>query len=297
MDRNLYGGIELGGTKMVYGVGDENGTLLDRVSIPTNTPDVTLNQIHDYFADKDIVSLGIASFGPVDLNEKSHTYGYITTTPKQGWANTNVLSYFEDLNVPLGIDTDVNGACLGEVVFGAGKQLSNVIYGTIGTGIGFGVYINDQLLHGLLHPETGHMLLKKHEIDKDFHGPCPYHDNCLETLASGPAIEKRWHKSARELYDNKEVWELEAHYISEALVNCILCYSPERIILGGGVMHNEKLIDLIRVKVVEKMNNYIKKDEIIKYIDEYIVLPGLKDDAGIIGAIELGKRSYEKTVL
>ena len=289
MERNLYGGIELGGTKMVLAVSDDDGTLFDRVSIPTTTPEETLSRLHDYFSDKKILSLGIASFGPVDLNKNSETYGYITSTPKVLWQNTDVLGYFKDLNVPLGFDTDVNGACLGEVKYGAGKGLSNVIYGTIGTGVGFGIYLNNQLLHGLLHPETGHMLLRKHEIDKDFHGPCPFHDNCLETLASGPSIEKRWHKSARELYDDKQVWDLEAYYISEALVNCILCYSPERIILGGGVMHNEELVKLIRIKVLEKLNNYIKKEEITEHIDEYIVLPGLNDNAGIVGAIELGK--------
>lgn len=289
MERNLYGGIELGGTKMVLAVSDDDGTLFDRVSIPTTTPEETLRRLHDYFSDKKILSLGIASFGPVDLNKNSDTYGYITSTPKVLWQNTDVLGYFKDLNVPLGFDTDVNGACLGEVRYGAGKGLSNVIYGTIGTGVGFGIYLNNQLLHGLLHPETGHMLLRKHEIDKDFHGPCPFHDNCLETLASGPSIEKRWHKSARELYDDKQVWDLEAYYISEALANCILCYSPERIILGGGVMHNEELVKLIRIKVLEKLNNYIKKEEITEHIDEYIVLPGLKDNAGIVGAIELGK--------
>lgn len=289
MNRNLYGGIELGGTKMVLAVSDDEGTLFDRISIPTTTPEETLSRLHDYFSDKKILSLGIASFGPVDLNKNSDTYGYITSTPKVLWQNTDVLGCFKDFNIPLGFDTDVNGACLGEVRYGAGKGLSNVIYGTIGTGVGFGVYLNNQLLHGLSHPETGHMLLRKHEIDKDFHGPCPFHDNCLETLASGPSIEKRWHKSARELYDNKQVWELEAYYISEALVNCILCYSPERIILGGGVMHNEELVKLIRIKVLEKLNNYIKKEEITEHIDEYIVLPGLKDNAGIVGAIELGK--------
>ena len=289
MEKKLYGGIELGGTKMICAISDDHNTLLDRISIPTTTPEETLNKLHDYFLDKNILSLGIASFGPVDLNENSDTYGYITTTPKPGWQNVDVLGYFKDLNVPLGFDTDVNGACLGEVKYGEGKGLSNVIYGTVGTGIGFGVYLNDQLHHGLSHPETGHMLLNKHEIDIDFHGPCPFHDNCLETLASGPSIEKRWHKKAIDLYDNKQVWQLEAYYLSQALVNCILCYSPERIILGGGVMHNEELIELIRIKVLEQLNNYIKKDEIINHIDEYIVLPGLKDDAGIIGAIELGK--------
>ena len=189
----------------------------------------------------------------------------------------------------MGFDTDVNGACLGEVKYGAGRGLSNVIYGTIGTGIGFGVYLNDQLLHGLSHPETGHMLIQKHETDKEFHGPCPYHDNCLETLASGPSIEKRYGRKAQDLYENEKVWELESYYLAQALVNCIAMYSPQKIILGGGVMHYQKLLELTRMKTKEYLNGYIKKEEILNHIDDYIVLPELQDDAGIIGAIELGK--------
>ena len=193
------------------------------------------------------------------------------------------------LNIPICFDTDVNGACLGEVKYGAGKGLSNVIYGTIGTGIGFGIYLNNNLVHGLLHPETGHMLIQKHESDKDFIGPCPYHDNCLETLASGTSIKKRYNKSARDLYDNDEVWQLESYYLGQAMVNCILNYSPEKIILGGGVMRNENLLKLVREKTIQLLNGYIKS-EIINDLDNYIVLPKLGDDAGVIGAIELGKQ-------
>ena len=284
-----YAGIELGGTKMVCAVTNDSLDIIDRITIDTTTPDETLSKLYEYFKDKNISSLGIASFGPVDLNKKSDTYGYITTTPKPNWENTNVLKYFKSLNVPIGFDTDVNGACLGEVKYGAAKGLSNVIYGTIGTGIGFGVYLNDQLVHGLMHPETGHMLLNKHEMDKDFIGPCPYHNNCLETLASGTSIEKRWHKKAYDLYDNDEVWKLEAYYLGQALANCIMSYSPERIILGGGVMHNEVLLELVRKETLNNLNGYIKKDEILNHIDEYLVLPNLGDDAGVIGAVELGK--------
>lgn len=285
-----YGGIELGGTKMVAGIVDENNQLIDRFEIPTENPDETLNKLYEYFKDKNISSLGIASFGPIDLNKKSKTYGYITTTPKPHWANVDVLKYFKKLNVPIGFDTDVNGACLGEVIHGAGKNLNNVIYGTIGTGIGFGVHLEGKLLHGLMHPETGHMLMVKDEMDENFKGSCPYHDNCLETLASGPSIELRWHKKAYELYDNEKVWKLEAFYLGQALANCVLAYSPEKIILGGGVMHNESLLPLIRKEVLKNLNGYIKKDEILKDIDNYIVLPKLGDDAGLIGAIELGKK-------
>ena len=284
-----YGGIELGGTKIVCGYTDENNLLIDRITIPTTSPKETLEKCKEYFIKNKVSSLGIASFGPIDPNKNSKTYGYITSTPKPNWENVDVISYFKELNIPISFDTDVNGACLGEVKYGAGKGLSNVIYGTIGTGIGFGIYLNNNLVHGLLHPETGHMLIQKHEIDKNFIGPCPYHDNCLETLASGTSIKKRYNKSARDLYDNKEVWELESYYLGQAMVNCILNYSPEKIILGGGVMHNENLLKLVKEKTIQLLNGYIKS-EIINDIDNYIVLPKLGDDAGVIGAIELGKQ-------
>lgn len=290
----ILGGIEMGGTKIVCAIGNENLEILDRFVVPTTTPSETLKAVLDYFKNKNIDCLGIGSFGPVDLDKSSNTYGYITTTPKPGWQNTDVVGYFKQLNVPIGFDTDVNTACLGEIACGAGKGLDSVIYGTIGTGIGFGVYLDGHLIHGLMHTETGHMLLNKHKLDYNFSGPCPYHDNCFETLASGPSIEKRWGKKAEELYDNELVWKLEAYYIGQALTNCIMCYSPKRIILGGGVMHNEKLIDLVRKQTLEDLNGYIKKEEILNHIDEYIVLPKLKDNAGIVGCMELGRLSLNE---
>lgn len=290
----ILGGIEMGGTKIVCAIGNENLEILDRFVVPTTTPSETLKAVLDYFKNKNIDCLGIGSFGPVDLDKSSNTYGYITTTPKPGWQNTDVVGYFKQLNVPIGFDTDVNAACLGEIACGAGKGLDSVIYGTIGTGIGFGVYLDGHLIHGLMHTETGHMLLNKHKLDYNFSGPCPYHDNCFETLASGPSIEKRWGKKAEELYDNELVWKLEAYYIGQALANCIMCYSPKRIILGGGVMHNEKLIDLVRKQTLEDLNGYIKKEEILNHIDEYIVLPKLKDNAGIVGCMELGRLSLNE---
>lgn len=288
------GAVELGGTKMICAVGNEKGELFDRFVIETKEPEPTLKAVAAYFDDKEIDSLGIASFGPIDLDKNSETYGFITSTPKPGWKNVNVLSFFKYLNVPMGFDTDVNGACLGEVYFGAGKGLDNVIYGTIGTGIGFGVYLNGQLLHGLQHPETGHMIINRHESDKGFKGTCPYHENCLETLASGPAIEKRWGKKAHELYQRAEVWDLESYYLSQAIVNCILCYSPKRIILGGGVMHTPGLIELVRKKTATVLNGYIQKEEILKSINEYIALPKTGDDAGVLGALELGRLELYK---
>lgn len=284
----LYGGIELGGTKMVCGIANEKGELLERVTFPTTIPEETLPKLLDYFKDKNIESLGIGSFGPIDLNKKSNTYGYITTTPKKRWENTDVVGYFKTLNVPIDFDTDVNAACLGEVRYGAGKGLDSVIYGTIGTGIGFGVYLDGRLIHGLMHTETGHMLIQKHPDDKG-NSVCQFHNNCFEGLASGPSIETRWGTKAENLYDKKEVWELEAYYIGQALANCIMCYSPEKIILGGGVMHNKELFESIRKETLKDLNGYIKKKEILNNIDNYIVSPELKDNSGVIGAIELGK--------
>lgn len=283
-----YGGIELGGTKMVCGIADENGKILDRYVIPTKEPNETLKKLCDYFKDKGISSLGIGSFGPIDLNKKSNKYGYITTTPKAGWENVDVLSCFKELNVPLGFDTDVNAACLGELVYGSGRDKDNVVYGTVGTGIGFGVYVNGNLIHGLIHPEIGHISIKPKENDLN-HSVCKYHKNCLEGLASGPSIENRWGRKGDELYDDEKVWELEAYYLGQACANIIMMYSPEIIILGGGVMHTPRLVELVRKETLKQLNGYIQSDLILNHIEDYIVLPGCKDDAGLLGSIELGK--------
>lgn len=289
----MLGGIELGGTKIVCAIGDDYGNIINRCVIKTETPEKNIKEISDYFRNSKIDALGIGTFGPVELNKKSIRYGYITTTPKEEWSNVDIVSPFKELNVPIELDTDVNAACLGEVKHGTGKGISNVIYGTIGTGIGFGVNLEDKLIHGLMHTESGHILLAKHH-DDSFNGVCDYHSNCFESLASGPAIEKRWGNRAEYLYDKKEVWDLEAYYIGQALCNYIMCYSPEKIILGGGVMHVPGLIEKVRVETLRHLNGYIKKDEIINGIDEYIVLPKLGDNAGIIGAFELAKSCFDR---
>ena len=285
------GGIEAGGTKMVCAVGDENGRLLDRITIPTRLPETTIPEMISYFKKWKIEALGIACFGPVDLNKNSETYGYITETPKEGWRNYPIVKAFKDaLDIPVGFDTDVNGAVLGEVTYGAAKGCESAIYITVGTGIGAGVYCNGKLLHGLVHPEAGHILLPKHPKD-NFKGNCPYHSNCFEGLASGPAIEKRWGKSAKELNAQPEVWEMEAFYIAEAIMNYVLTYSPEKIILWGGVMHQEQLFDMVREKTKELLNGYIHHDMILEHMEQYIVAPGLGENPGIIGAICLGMQA------
>lgn len=284
-----FGGIEMGGTKMICAIVNDKFEIIDKCSIPTTTVEETLPKLANYFKDKNIASLGVASFGPVDLNKKSKTYGYISETPKPGWKYTDVVGFFKkELNIPIGFDTDVNAACLGEVMYGAGKNYNNVIYGTIGTGIGFGVYLNGQLHHGLMHPEAGHVLLRQAEGD-DYEGCCPYHKGCFEGLASGTSMRLRWGKPAEEMEYNDKAFDLEAYYIAQGLLNCVMCYSPEKIIIGGGVMHNEHLYPLVRKELVKQLAGYIAKEEITKDIDNYVVKPMLNDNQGVIGACELGR--------
>ena len=286
------GALEAGGTKMVCAIGNEHGEIFERVSIPTETPEITMPKLIDYFKDKEIEALGIGCFGPIDLNRKSETYGYITTTPQRKWANFNIVGAFKEaLGVPVGFDTDVNGSALGEATWGITKGLENSVYFTIGTGVGAGIISNGRLLHGMLHPEGGHVLLAKHPEDT-YAGKCPYHRNCLEGLAAGPAIEERWGKKGIELADRKEVWEMEAFYIGQAIVDYIVILSPQRIILGGGVMHQEHMMPLVREEVKRQLNGYIQTKE-LEDLDSYIVLPSLNDNQGIMGALKLAMDELE----
>ena len=284
----ILGALEAGGTKMVCAIGDEKGNLLDRIVLPTQTPELIMPQMIAYYKKFQIEALGIGTFGPADLNPASKTYGYITTTPKLAWANYNILGTFSNaLRIPVGFDTDVNAAALGEASFGCMQDVQTGIYITIGTGIGVGVIAEGKLLHGMLHPEGGHILLARHKSDR-YPGCCPYHTNCFEGLASGPALEGRYGKKAIELSDMPEVWELEAEYIAQALVNYILILSPERIVLGGGVMHQEQLFSKIRQKTAELLNGYIKTKQ-LNNLDTYIVPSSLNDTQGILGCLKLAQ--------
>lgn len=286
------GALEAGGTKMVCAIGNEKGEIFEQISIPTDAPEITIPKLVEYFKEKDIEALGIGCFGPIDLNEQSETYGYITSTPKLKWVNYDMVGTFKKaLHIPVGFDTDVNGSVLGEATFGCAQGLENVIYITIGTGVGVGVVSNGKLLHGMMHPESGHILLVKHPSDT-YAGKCPYHGCCLEGMAAGPAIEDRWGAKAYDLKDNMAVWELEAYYIAQALVNYIYTYSPQKIILGGGVMHQEQLFALIRKEVLRLNNGYIMTKE-MQDIEHYIVPASLHDDQGIMGALELGVRALK----
>ena len=282
-----YGSLEAGGTKMVCAIGDEQGNILERISIPTLAPENTMPAILDFFKSKNISALGIGCFGPVDLDKKSPTYGHITTTPKLAWRNYDIVGVCEkELGVPVGFDTDVNGSALGEATWGCTKELDNSIYITVGTGIGVGVIIDKKPYHGMLHPEGGHIFLARHPQDPMERGVCPYHELCLEGLASGPSIQARWGKPGVELADRKEDGELEAYYLAQAICSYIMILSPERIIIGGGVAHQEQMMPLIRKEVLRQMGGYIAAKG-MQDLENYIVLPSLNDNQGILGALKL----------
>ena len=283
----LFGALEAGGTKMVCAVGDETGRILERTSIPTQTPEQTMPAMIDFFKDKGIAALGIGCFGPVDLDRKSLTYGCITSTPKLAWRNYPIVDAFEKaLGVPVGFDTDVNAAALGEATWGCTRDVKNSIYITIGTGVGVGVIIGGEPYHGMIHPEGGHILLARHENDPMTRGVCPYHPNCMEGFASGPAVEKRWGKKGIELSDRPEVWNLEAFYIGQAICNYIMVLSPERIVVGGGVMHQPQMLGLIRQEVRKQIGGYIQGKG-MDDLEHYIVGVSLNDNQGAMGAVRL----------
>ncbi len=278
---------------MMCAIGNENGEITEQVSIPTQTPEITIPQLLAFFEGKKIEALGIGCFGPIDVDRNSETYGYITTTPKLPWQNFNIVGVFRDkLGIPVGFDTDVNGSALGEYTWGIGKGLHSCIYITIGTGVGVGAIVDGRLVHGMMHPEGGHILLQKLPHDT-YEGFCPFHKNCMEGLAAGPAIEGRWGKKAVELADRMEVWEMEAAYIAQALVDYVMLLSPQRIILGGGVMHQTQLLPLIREKFRELLNGYIRTKE-LEDLENYIVVQSLDDKQGIMGALKLGMMELER---
>lgn len=292
----LYGAVEAGGTKFVCLVGRGPDDVRDQIRFPTSAPDTTLRETVSFFrsaADRfgRLTSVGIASFGPVDLRPGSPTFGSITSTPKAGWSNVDMVGALRDaFGVPVGFDTDVNAAALGEWRWGSARGLDTFVYLTIGTGIGGGGMVNGRLMHGLVHPEMGHVRIP-HDLTADpFAGVCPFHGDCLEGLASGPAMNARWLKPAEQLPDQHPAWPLEARYLALALVNFICTVSPERIILGGGVMARDLLFPLLRQSVLELLNNYVRAEPLLRDIDHYIVPPALGDRAGVMGALALAER-------
>ena len=299
----LYGALEAGGTKMICAVGNENGQILDQITIPTTTPEETMPQIIEYFKTKvdenlpeedRIAALGIACFGPVDVREGSKTYGSILNTPKIAWRNYPIVKTLKDAlgDIPIGFDTDVNGSLLGEATWGTAKGLTDAVYITIGTGIGMGAISGGNPIHGQLHPEAGHIIMSKIPGD-EYKGHCPTHGACFEGMASGPAIQERWGKPAQELREMPEVWELEAKYIAQALTAITLILSPQKIILGGGVMGRSQLFPLVRKYTLDYLNNYIDTKE-LRNVNSYITPAALNGNQGIMGAIKLAELATEE---
>lgn len=294
----LYGGIEGGGAKFVCAVGTGPDTILDEIRFPTSTPEVSIGKAVDFFrrfetqANNKICAIGIACFGPLDPDPASQTFGHVTTTPKPGWKNTDFAGAItQAFGIPVGFDTDVNAAALAEQLWGSAKGFDSCLYLTVGTGIGGGAVVNNAMIHGLMHPEMGHIRIPQDIKLDPFPGNCPYHGNCLEGLASGPAIEQRWGQKGETLPPDHPAWKMEAHYLALALVNYIVTLSPQRIILGGGVMEQKTLIPMIRMEVLNLLNNYIKSPGLLDNIESYIVPPILGKRAGVLGGIALAQKA------
>ncbi len=271
---------------------------MEEERFPTSTPDVTLGRAIAFFRRVQaqggtLRAIGIGSFGPVDPNPASPTFGHVTSTPKPGWAHTDVLGRFREAfpHLPVGFDTDVNAAALGEYYWGAARGLHTFIYLTIGTGIGGGIMANGSLVHGLLHPEMGHVRIPHDREADPFPGICPYHGDCFEGLASGPAVEARWGARGETLPADHPAWPLEARYIALGLVNFIVTLSPQRVIVGGGVMAQPRLMPLVRRDVLALLNGYICSPVVTEHVERYIVPPALGSRAGVLGAALLGMQA------
>ena len=295
-----YGAVEAGGTKFVCAVGLGPEQIEEQVRIPTTTPTETIALVLDFFQQQikssgPLEAIGVGSFGPVGVHADAPQFGYFLETPKPGWQHIEFATVLSRaLSAPVGFNTDVNAAALGEGRWGNGQGLDTFIYLTVGTGIGGGAVVNGKLLHGLLHPEMGHILIPHDRSADPFPGSCPFHQDCLEGLASGFAIEQRWQQKAADLPADHPAWALEANYLAAGMVNFILTLSPQRIIVGGGVMGQPQLLPLVRTQVVQKLSGYLKVPQITNNIDTYIVPPKLDNQAGIAGAFVLAQQAAEQ---
>ncbi len=294
---DLYGGVEAGGTKFICVLADSRGFVLERIEIPTAIPAATLLAVRDFFLRASagrgkLVALGIACFGPLDLDVRSQSYGYITKSPRLDWSQINLVGYFkEQLDTLVEIETEVNGSAVGEFTEGVAVGCENFVYVTVGTGIGAGIFAGGKLMQGISHPEVGHMLIPIEESDRHFEGSCPFHQTCLEGLASGTAIAKRWGVLPQFLPDDHPAWELESYYLALMCVNLTWMYAPEKIIFGGGVMARNFLLDKIRLHLKRLLNGYAH-DVALKDMSTYIVATTLGGNAGIIGALSLSRRIH-----
>jgi len=292
-DLPVFGLVEAGGTKFVCAIGDASGNILAEDRFPTADPASTLARACTYLRESarpvgKLLSLGVASFGPVELDKRSPHFGFIRQTPKAGWSGTDIAgSFAREFSCPVGFDTDVNAAALAEHRWGAARDVDNMVYLTIGTGIGGGVVANGRPIHGLMHPEIGHVFPRRHLLDLNFEGVCPFHRDCLEGVASGPAIAARTGASLDDLDASHPQWDIEADYLGQLCALLVVTVSPQRIVMGGGVMSQARLLPLIRPRMRHWLGGYIDRREILSGIDGYVVAPKLGARAGILGALAL----------
>lgn len=297
-DGRLFGAIEAGGTKFVCAVGSSANAVAERITIPTTTPVETFSRVEEFFASISassgpISALGVAAFGPIHIDPASPDYGALMNTPKHGWSGASFTRALAGIAPAIKVDTDVNGAGLGELKYGAGEGLTSLAYVTVGTGIGAGVIADGRPLAGIGHYELGH-IRPPHDRTRDpYGGCCPFHGDCLEGLASGPAIAERWGAPAFDLPAGHPSTELEAEYLSHLALTLILGHMPERIVFGGGVMNTPGLIEALRVRTASLIGGYLQAEQFEGDLSTYIVPPALGDLAGITGAFELAREAVE----
>ena len=295
-DSGLIGAIEAGGTKFICALARPDGTIVARARIDTRTPVECFPEVAEFFREGAalhgvIGSFGVASFGPIDIDPASPAYGTFTTTPKPGWQGARFHDVLDPFGVPFVVDTDVNGAAIGEWLTGAGQGTRTLAYTTIGTGVGTGVLRDGRSLMGFSHYEMGHIHPAHDRVADPFAGGCPYHGDCLEGLVSGPAIIRRWGTSLDQLAGDPDKIALIGGYIADLAADLVLMHMPDRLIFGGGVSKAPGLIEVVRRRTAARLCGYVQNPRLDPGLESYIVTPGLGDDAGITGAIELGRQA------
>jgi fructokinase len=289
-ESRLFGAVEAGGTKFVCAIGDERGTLQSEARFSTREPQATLTKVRDFLSSgaAPLSAIGLACFGPLVLDRRSPNYGFIGKTPKAGWSHVDMVGMLaREFSCPVGFDTDVTGAALAEQRWGAGGDTQNLAYVTVGTGVGGGVLVEGVPVHGLMHPEIGHIHPRRNALDVDFAGVCPFHGDCLEGLASGPAILARTGSELQHLHASHVQWDLQADYLGQLCAQLVLTVSPQRIIMGGGVMEHVRLFPLVRARMLHWLGGYIERSEIVSDVDRYVVPAALGARAGVLGALRL----------
>lgn len=292
---HLLGSIEGGGTKINCAVGYEDGTIIKQIQFPTTTPQENVKQMVDFFQKYKVKSIGIGFFGPLNVNRQSPEYGCLLDTPKRAWRFYPLLANLKkELSIPMGIHSDVTLSSLGEASLGGGRDSNKVLYVTVGTGIGGGVVVNGKFEDTSRHPEMGHVTVQRAAGDK-LESVCSFHKNCMEGLAAGPAIEKRWGRKGADLPSTHPAWEMEADYIAQGLVQMIFVLAPDCIILGGGVMKQAHLFEEVRKKVKQKLHDYTYYEQ-LKSMDTFITKPQLGDNSGLIGGLLLAAMSLSSII-